>query len=135
MEWVAVVQQLNRDLLAIEMARSGLLLQQQAIRSVALLDPAPQSPVSKAEFKELGSAGMIIEQVAVEAVIRHYQALECRISPDEKSSIGGAYAKLRGCHHPCRKFTGDDWLNQTRIRGAAAAFRARVGGLFAGPHH
>jgi T5orf172 domain len=25
---------------------------------------------------------------------RHYQALECRISPDEKSSLGGAYAKL-----------------------------------------
>lgn len=69
MEWVAVVQQLNRDLLAIEMTRSGLLLQQRAIRSVHLLDPATQAPVSKAEFKELGSAGMIIEQVAVEAVI------------------------------------------------------------------
>jgi hypothetical protein len=69
MEWVAVAQQLNRDLLALEMMKSGLSLQQRAIRSVPLLDPETGTPVSKDEFKELGSAGIIIEQVGVEALI------------------------------------------------------------------
>jgi len=68
MEWVAVVQQMNRDLLAIEMTRSGLLLQKRAIRSVPLIS-ADGMPVSKDEFKELGSAGVIVEQIGIEAVI------------------------------------------------------------------
>jgi hypothetical protein len=36
MDWVAVVQQLDRDLLAIEMVRSGLSLQETEIRSIPL---------------------------------------------------------------------------------------------------
>jgi hypothetical protein len=66
---------------------------------------------------------------------RHYQGLACRISPDEKSRMGGAEAKRRGGDPTCREFTGDDRLNPTRMRGAAAAFRACLGGLAAGPYH
>ncbi|NDV12729.1 hypothetical protein [Crenobacter caeni] len=69
MEWVAVVQQLNRDLLAIEIARSGLALQQRAIRAIPLIDQESSLPVSKSEFKELGSASIIAEQVSAEALI------------------------------------------------------------------
>ena len=68
MEWVAVVQQLNTDLFAIEMTRSGLLLQKQAIGSIPLIK-ADGIPISKDEFKELGATGMIFEQIAVEAII------------------------------------------------------------------
>jgi hypothetical protein len=37
MGWVAVVQQLDRDLLAIEMTKSGLSLQENRIRSIPIL--------------------------------------------------------------------------------------------------
>ncbi|CAI9004539.1 hypothetical protein [Pseudomonas sp. URIL14HWK12:I7] len=69
MEWVAVVQQLNRDLFAIEMVKSGLAHQQSAIRSIPLVDPTTGTPVSKDEFKDLASAQGIIEQVGLEALI------------------------------------------------------------------
>jgi hypothetical protein len=69
MEFVAVLQQVNRDLLAFEMAKSGFSRQLKAIRSIPLVDPNNGSPVSKTEFKELGAAGMIIDQVSVEALI------------------------------------------------------------------
>lgn len=69
MDWVAVVQQLNRDLFAIEMAKSGLAHQQSAINSIPLIDPSTGVPVSKDEFKDLASAQFIIEQVGLEALI------------------------------------------------------------------
>lgn len=69
MEWVAVVQQLNRDLFSIEMVRSGLAHQQSAINSIPLVDPTTRVPVSKDEFKDLASAQVIIEQVGLEALI------------------------------------------------------------------
>jgi hypothetical protein len=68
MQWVAVVQQLNRDLFAIEMTRSGLLLQKQAIGSIPLIK-ADGIPISKDEFKELGSTRIIFEQTSVEVLI------------------------------------------------------------------
>lgn len=69
MDWVAVVQQLNRDLFAIEMTKSGLAHQQSAINSIPLVDPTTGVPVSKDEFKDLASAQFIIEQVGLEALI------------------------------------------------------------------
>ena len=45
---------------------------------------------------------------------------------DQLSSVGGAYAKLRGCDPACRELTGDDGVNRGRIHDAVAAFRARV---------
>ena len=64
---------------------------------------------------------------------RHYQDLECMISHATKSSVGGADAQLRGCHHTCREPTGDDRRNRTSIPGAVVPFRGSVGGLYAGP--
>lgn len=69
MEWVAVTQQLNHDLLAIEMARSGFAYQQQAILAIPLVDPDNEVLISKDEFKDLGSAQILIEQVCLEALI------------------------------------------------------------------
>lgn len=69
MGWVAVVQQLDRDLLALEMVRSGLSLQKTEIRSIPLFHEDTCVPISKTDFKELGAAGMIINQVGVEALI------------------------------------------------------------------
>jgi hypothetical protein len=69
MDWVAVVQQLDRDLLALEMVRSGLSLQETEIRSIPLFHQATEAPISKSDFKELGAAGMIINQVSIEALI------------------------------------------------------------------
>lgn len=66
---VAVVQQLNRDLLAIEMARSGLARQMDLVERIPLVDPITGLPVSKTEFKELGSARLIVGQVGIEAAI------------------------------------------------------------------
>ena len=68
-ELVAVVQQLDRDLLAIEMTKSGLSLQQNKIRSISLFSKESGAPISKADFKELGAARFIIEQIGVEALI------------------------------------------------------------------
>lgn len=69
MEWIAVVQQLNRDLFAIEMVKSGLAHQQSAIESIPLVNPVTGVPVSKDEFKDLASAQGIMEQVGLEALI------------------------------------------------------------------
>lgn len=69
MEWVAVVQQLNRDLFAIEMTKSGLAHQQFSIKSIPLVDSITRSPVSKDEFKDLASARGIIEQIGLEALV------------------------------------------------------------------
>lgn len=69
MEWVAVAQQLNRDLLAIEMIKSGLVAQEKNIKSISLFDRGTGKSISKIEFKELASAGMIINQVSAEALI------------------------------------------------------------------
>jgi len=69
MEWVAVAQQLDRDLLAIEMIKSGLATQEKNIRSIPLFDRNSGKPISKIDFKELASAGMIINQVSAEALI------------------------------------------------------------------
>ncbi|WP_409263148.1 hypothetical protein [Pseudomonas putida] len=69
MEWVAVVQQLNRDIFSIEMMRSGLAHQQSAISSIPLINPKTGAPVSKVEFKELASAQGIIDQVGLEALV------------------------------------------------------------------
>lgn len=69
MEWVAVAQQLDRDLLAIEMIKSGLAAQENNIRSIPLFDRNTGKPISKIDFKELGAAGMIINQVSAEALI------------------------------------------------------------------
>nr|WP_312230742.1 hypothetical protein [Pseudomonas sp.] len=69
MEWVAVAQQLDRDLLAIEMIKSGLATQENNIRSIPLFDRNSGKPISKIDFKELVSAGMIINQVSAEALI------------------------------------------------------------------
>ena len=68
-------------------------------------------------------------------VIRHYQALECRMSPTEQWRIGGAYAMRRGCDPTCWRFASDDEVNRDRMHRAAAPFRSRVGGLPTGPHH
>lgn len=69
MEWIAVVQQLDRDLLAIEMIKSGLATQEKNIRSISLFESNTDKPISKIDFKELASAGMIINQVSAEALI------------------------------------------------------------------
>ncbi|MDH4567934.1 hypothetical protein E8E95_14720 [Pseudomonas sp. BN414] len=69
MDWVAVAQQLDRDLLAIEMVRCALIQQEESIRSIPLFDSETGTPISKLEFKELGAAGMIINQVGAEAII------------------------------------------------------------------
>ena len=69
MDCVAVVQQLNRDLLALEMVRSGLSLKESEIRSIPLFHPGTGAPISKSDFKELAAAGMIINQVSIEALI------------------------------------------------------------------
>jgi hypothetical protein len=69
MDWVAVVQQLDRDLLAIEMVKNGLYRQEIEIRSISLFDKETGSPVSKEDFKDIGSAGMIVSQVGMEALI------------------------------------------------------------------
>ena len=69
MDWVAVVQQLDRDLLAIEMVGKGLQRQEIEIRSTSLFDKETGVPVSKAEFKEIGAACMIVSQVGMEALI------------------------------------------------------------------
>jgi hypothetical protein len=37
MEWLAVVQQLDRDLLALEMVRSGLILQENEVHSIPFM--------------------------------------------------------------------------------------------------
>lgn len=66
---VAVVQQLDRDLLALEMVRSGLSFQETEIRSIPLFHQGTGAPISKSDFKELGAAGMIINQVSIEALI------------------------------------------------------------------
>lgn len=66
---VAVVQQLNRDLLAVELARSGFEHQAQWIRAIPLVNPATGTPVSKDEFKEIGSAVQVVDQVEVEAIV------------------------------------------------------------------
>jgi tetratricopeptide (TPR) repeat protein len=55
------------------------------------------------------------------ASIRLYQDFECILPHDHSPSIGGAYAKRRGCHRTCREFTGHDRLHCTSIPGAAAA--------------
>lgn len=52
---------------------------------------------------------------------RLYQDLECILPHDHSLREGGADAKLRGGHHTCREFTGNDRMNRTRIPGAAAA--------------
>jgi hypothetical protein len=54
--------------------------------------------------------------------IRLYQDLECIMPHDQSSSVGGAYAKRRGCDPTCRELTSDDGVNRGRIRRAAAAF-------------
>lgn len=69
MDWVAVVQQLDRDLLALEMVRSGLSMQEAEIHSIPLFHQDTGAPISKTDFKELGAAGMIINQVGIEALI------------------------------------------------------------------
>lgn len=69
MDWVAVAQQINRDLLAIEMIKSGLSAQEGNIKSIPLFDRNTGKPISKIDFKELASAGMIINQVSAEALI------------------------------------------------------------------
>lgn len=67
-EHVAVVQQLDRDLLAIEIVRRGLVAQQGVIDSIPLIYD-DGIPITKNEFKELGAAGIITGQVATEAII------------------------------------------------------------------
>src|SRR5262249_54714268 len=52
---------------------------------------------------------------------------------DQAPRGGGAYAKLWGGHTTSREFTGDDGAARARMHGAAAPFRARVGGLDARP--
>lgn len=69
MEWVAVAQQLNRDLFAIEMVKRGLSNQKEEVSSISLFDHCTGNPISKGEFKELASAGMIIDQINIEAII------------------------------------------------------------------
>lgn len=69
MDWVAVVQQLDRDLLAIEMIKSALVAQEKNINAIPLINPQTGKPISKIDFKELASAGMIINQVSAEALI------------------------------------------------------------------
>ena len=54
--------------------------------------------------------------------------------PDPLPSVGGPYAKRRRGDTTSREFAGDDGVNRARIHGAAPPFRARVGGLSAGPH-
>jgi hypothetical protein len=66
---VAVIQQLDRDLLAIELVRSGIAHQEQLIHALPLVDPVTKTPVSKGEFKEIGAAIHIVDQVGIEAVI------------------------------------------------------------------
>jgi hypothetical protein len=66
---------------------------------------------------------------------RLYQDLECIMPCDQSPSVGGAYAKRRGGHTTSREFTGDDGVDRARVHGAAAPFRARVGGLYARSHH
>jgi len=69
MDFVAVLQQVNRDLLAFEMAKSGFSRQLKAITSIPLVGANNRNPVSKTEFKELGAAGFIIDQISAEALI------------------------------------------------------------------
>lgn len=69
MDGMAVIQQLDRDLFAVEMVRSGLSLQETKIRSIPLLHQSTGTPVSKSDLKELGAAGTIINQVGIEALI------------------------------------------------------------------
>jgi hypothetical protein len=68
-------------------------------------------------------------------ITRHYQALACRISPDEQSRMAGADAMRRRCDPTCREFTRNDGVNRARIHAAAAPYRARVGGLSARLYH
>jgi len=42
---------------------------------------------------------------------RLYQDLKRSMPHDQSSSVGGAYAKLRGCYPACRELTGDDGVN------------------------
>nr|WP_324260162.1 hypothetical protein [Cellvibrio fontiphilus] len=69
MECIAVLQQLDRDLVAIEMIRNGLSAQENNIKSISLFDSNTGQPISKVDFKELASAGNIINQVSAEALI------------------------------------------------------------------
>ncbi|MCP5158030.1 MAG: hypothetical protein H6975_01235 [Gammaproteobacteria bacterium] len=69
MDWVAVVQQLDRDLLALEMVRSSLSRQETEIQSIPLFHQGTEAPISKSDLKELGAAGMIINQVGIEALV------------------------------------------------------------------
>lgn len=69
MDWVAVAQQLNRDLLAIEMIKTAISAQEKRISAIPLINPETGKPISKIDFKELASAGMIINQVSAETLI------------------------------------------------------------------
>ena len=82
----------------------------------------------------LDIADAVSMRILVGWICRLYQDLECIMPHDQSPGVGGAYAKRRRGDTTSREFTGDDGVNRARIHGAAAAFRARVGGLFAGPH-
>lgn len=69
MNWVAVVQQLDTDLLAIELVRQCLSMQDQALKSIPLIDENSRVPISKSEFKDIGAARLIGDQVGIEALI------------------------------------------------------------------
>jgi hypothetical protein len=69
MDWVAVVQQLDRDLLAIEITKSGLSLQEDRIRSISYFEKESGAPIPKQDLKEIGAARFTLEQVGVEALI------------------------------------------------------------------
>jgi YetA-like protein len=73
---------------------------------------------------EPGSSMVLLneEGMAYQPCIRLYQDLKCILHHDQLPSEGGAYAKLRGGHHTCREFTGDDRMNRPRIPGASSAF-------------
>ena len=60
-DWVAVVQQINRDFYAIRLCREGISSKVTQVRSIPLIDRETGEPVSKDEFKEIGGAAMIAE--------------------------------------------------------------------------
>jgi hypothetical protein len=51
------------------MTRIGLARQESEIASIPLFNPETGAPISRTDFKELGAAGFIINQVSVEALI------------------------------------------------------------------
>jgi hypothetical protein len=96
---------------------------------------APGFDVDRDVLHTTSDTHQLSENVLLAFFNRPYQDLECIMPHDQSPSVGGAYAKLRGGHPAGWEFTGDDGVNCARIHGAAAPFRARVGGLSEGPYH